>query len=515
MADFINIHTNNLSRELRNNVTYDDNWVFVPGNTITGDPNRFYEFTSLSQFQETCGSHGPEDSRTYLYVAGLLNAGLPVLFKRITMNNKGNEVKEVVKAKAEFQHTSGEESITDFTVYEKYGGTYGNDLTVELADENTSWWLRVYLNDFTLLENVKLMDYTEAEKAEKTEYLAKLKSALETVVMDKVEVQIPVDIGDKFDPITQRIKLAGGEDLEDSDVRAMLPDIYVDLEDMVLFNPKFITSGGYCDLEGEDNAIANAMKNLTLKRQDCRALIDLPRSTAEIDYITEARKLKYNQSTNTEAIPSASMCGPWVYMGIGSELQWMPPSFAYLMVVGNCLSKGGKVYTPKAGLSNGAIPNILRTEFEIGAVRSKEWLQDGDTNINPIMKVRNGSYVINGNSTLLTVPNTIEENAFQESSADLTVIEIRRQVYNIASELQYQYNATTAFETFSLRTAKLLDAMKSEGAVTNYDIENVSTNDDPRTLKVRLDVYLTPTIKNIEIFLNISYGNVTISGGEA
>lgn len=516
MADFINIHTNNLSRELRNTVTYDDNWVFVPGNTITGDPNRFYQFTSLTEFQEACGTHGPENSRTYLYVAGLLAAGLPVLFKRITKNDKNpSEIKEVAKATAEFTHTSGDEQITDFIVHEKYGGTFGNNLSVELFDSDSEWWIKVYMNGLTLLENQRLMVYTEADKANKKEYYKKLKGALDTVRLDKVDIQIPEDIGDKFEPISSKQQLSGGADIEDVYIKDMIPDIYTELNDKVLFNPKFITSGGYCNTESEEPLIIEAMKELTLNRQDCRALADLPHNTKESDYIKQARKLGYSQSSNSEAIPSVSMCAPWVYMRVGSELQWMPPSFAYLMVVGNSISKGGKVYTPKAGLANGSIPNVSRTEFEIGASRMQEWLKDGDTNINPIMKIRNGSYVIAGNSTLLTVADTLEENAFQESSADLTVIEIRRQVYNIATELQYQYNATAAFETFSLRTAKLLNAMKTEGAVANYDIENVSTNDDPRTLKVRLDVYLTPTIKNIEIFLNISYGNVTVSGGEA
>lgn len=517
MADFINIHTNNLSRELRNSVTYADNYVFVPGNTITGDPNQYYVFTSLTDFQNACGTSTPEGSRTYLYVAGLLASGLPVIFKRITKNDKNpSDVKEVSKATAEFTHSSGDEQIIDFRAYEKFGGTFGNSLSVQLEDTGSEWWIRVYMNGYTMLENVKLMSYTNVDKVNKEEYYGKLKTALNTVVLEKVEIEIPTDIGDKFEPVPSTQQLTGGKDLDDSDVKAMLPKLYKELEDKVLFNPKFITSGGYCDAEEDTGSpIFEAMKQLTLVRQDCRALVDLPQNTSESAYIEKVRDLGYSQGSSSEAIPSMSICAPWVYMRVGSELQWMPPSFAYLMVVGNCISKGGKVYTPKAGLANGTIPNVSRTEFEIGASRMQEWLKDGDTNINPIMKIRNGSYVIAGNSTLLTVPNTLEENAFQESSADLTVIEIRRQVYNIATELQYQYNATAAFETFSLRTAKLLNAMKTEGAVADYDIENISTNDDPRTLKVRLDVYLTPTIKNIEIFLNISYGSVIVSGGEA
>ena len=57
--------------------------------------------------------------------------------------------------------------------------------------------------------------------------------------------------------------------------------------------------------------------------------------------------------------------------------------------------------------------------------------------------------------------------------------------------------------------------MQSEGAVLDYIIANVSTNDDPRTLKIKLDVYVSPTIKNIEIYLNVAYGSIEMtSGGE-
>ena len=259
------------------------------------------------------------------------------------------------------------------------------------------------------------------------------------------------------------------------------------------------------------------MKEISSARQDCRALIDLPIGTLSGDQQNAALKLAYQQTSDTAPIPSASICAPWCYMQVGGSQLWMPPSFAYLTVVGNALSKGGEVYTPKAGLTSGVIPNVLKTEFEIGASLSETWQDETKVNINPIMKLQGGNYVIAGNSTLLLPEVSGNElNAFAESSADLTVIEIRRFVYNLATELQYQYNSTEAFETFSIRTAKFLEKMISEGAMSNYSIANASTEDDPRTLKIKLDVYLTPTIKKIEIFLNVAYGSVNIStGGEA
>ena len=517
---FVDIHTNNLSRELNNSITYPDNYVFIPGTAITGDPDVFYTFESLSDFQAACGTHGPEGSLSYEYVAGVLSAGLPVIFKRIASNNiNEEEVQSAQKASVEITHTDSETQgkVSDIRILEKYGGTYGNNLSITIRNTGTAYYLDVYLNKITLVESKRLITYPTEE--EPVEINKKLISALQTTEFDKITIDVLITDPAKFSlSQVSQIELTGGTDLDESLVPAMLPQVFAQLTDKILYSPKFITSGGYTDENPTVSApIADAMKELTRKRQDCRALIDLPINTLKEEQQSTARLLAYQQTANLQDIPSASTCAPWVYMQVGSEQLWMPPSYAYLMVVGDAISRGGKSYTPKAGLSNGVVPNVIRTQFEIGSDISEQWQTDGDVNINPIMKLQGGSYVIAGNSTLLQLDEaTNEENAFSESSADLTVIEIRRQAYNVAVELQYQYNAVTAFETFSLRMAKLLDAMSTEGSVTRYDIENISSDDEPRKLKVRLDVYLTPTIKNIEIFLNISYGSVEIgTGGEA
>lgn len=513
---FIDIHTNNLSRELRNNLTYADNWVFVPGTAITGDPDIIHEFTSLSQFQDTCGTHGPIDSITYEYVAGLLSAGLPVLFKRIT---KGTDKSTVKQASVQVTHTEEVENDTvDLEIKEKYGGTFGNDMSVVIRQTDTAYYMEVYLNEITLLESQRIITYNKSSDTQE-QISQKIMDALKnTITFERIDVEVKQTDAKKFKLATgkQHWKLTGGEDVDESKIEEQIPIVYKELTDKILFHPKFITSGGHTDKqESPDNPIATAMMDLTLTRQDCRALVDLARDIPLEEQIDKAREFQYQQTSNTQAIPSASMCAPWVYMQVGSTQKWMPPSFAYLMVVGDALSRGGNTYTPKAGLSNGIVPNIIRTQYSIGSDIVEAWQSDEDVNINPIMRLQGGSYVIDGNSTLLVKDiNADEENAFSESSADLTVIEIRRFVYNLATELQYQYNSVTAFETFSLRTAKFLDAMISEGAVTKYDIENISTNQEPRKLKVRLDVYLTPTIKNIEIYLNVSYGSIeVITGG--
>lgn len=520
---FINIHTNNLSRELRNNITFGDNWVYVPGTTITGDPDQIYMFTSLDDFRDTCGTYSPEGSITYEYVAGLLSAGLPVLFKRVasytyTVGDVSTTV-AVVKAKGIFAHDDPEDptkQINDIEIEEKFGGTFGNRITAKVRNTGAAYYIDVYLDENTLLESNQIITYdstAETQTLINERLIAALKTASDS--FKRININVLEEDPDKFNLLAKSVKLTGGVDFDESYVTRVIPSLYKEIEDKILFEPKFITSGGYTDDAASTTfPISNAMLDLTRVRQDCRALIDLPINVAKDKQQEVAENIGYVQQSNTQVIPSGSVCAPWVYMQVGTNKLWMPPSYAYLVVVGDALSKGGNAYTPKAGLSTGVVPNIIKTQFEIGSDIAEKWQAEGEVNINPIMKLQSNSYVIAGNSTLLVKDiNTGEENVFSESSGDLTVIEIRRLAYKAALEIQYQYNSLAAFEKFSMRVAKSLDTMISEGAITKYDIENISTDNEPRKLKVRLDVYLTPTIKYVEIFLNISYGSVEVNAG--
>lgn len=553
---FIDIHTNNLSRQLRNASTYLDNWVYVPGTAITGDWKKPYAFRSLDEFQKTCGTSSPDGSITYEYVAGLLSAGLPVLFRRIAYVNQNNltdedivkaeaaiaagddatedqieaasRVNGVKRAKIQLTHTVQEEGeptqVTDLIITEKYGGSYGNDLKVTIRKNGeTSYVIEIYYKN-SLVESNRFVT-VPTDMQEQLEINQLFINALSKLNMEKVDINVVETDPAKFKlSLVTDERLLGGADIDEGLVGAEIPASLDYIYDKILYQPKFITSGGYTDEnmdEGQSGTggttpIATAMLQISRTRQDCRALIDLPIGTPMERYKSLATMVSYQQTSSQQAIPSASMYGPWQYMQVGSEQLWMPPSYVFLTVVGSDISKGGRAYTPKAGKLSGIVTNIIKPEFDIGSTIAEDWQSDTETNINPIMRLQSGSYVINGNSTLLQPDTTSEEiNAFQESSADLTIIEIRRFIYNLATELQYQYNSAEAFENFSLRTAKFFETMISENAMSSYDITNISTDDEPRKLKVQVDVYITPTIKKIEIFLNVAYGSVEVITGGA
>lgn len=530
---FINITTNNLSRDLTSSPTFIDNWVYVPGAAITGDWSKPVALRSLDEFKKQFGTYSPDGSVTYDYVAGLLSAGLPVLFQRIACKGQadikwanGTPVIPSDTPKAEcanyiFSHTDTQpdgETVKDIKVSEKWGGTYGDKMTVCIRSTNNNYWIEVKYNG-AMLERTKIIAFNGNET--ETEKKRKFIDAVNKLDLDRVNIEVLCAIKDdtnEYDydkfviPSDDTDKaLSGGTDFDDDLLKAEIPSMYTLIEDKLLYSPKFITSGGYTDTQSS-SAIGDAMKNLTLKRQDCRAIIDLPLGTLRENYQADAAKYGYNQLASNTAIPSASMFGPWMYMQSGNNQVWMPPSFVYLSVVGSAISSGDTTYSPKAGLVDGRVLNVIKPEFEIGSDICSLWQADGKLQINPIMRLQTNDFVIAGNSTLLRLDED-EVNAFSESSADLAIIEIRRFIYNLATELQYQYNNANAFEKFSLRTANFFEGMVKKGAVSDYAISNISTDDDPRTLKVKVDVLVTPTIKAIEIYLNVAYGSIELNAG--
>lgn len=510
------------------------------GTAITGDWSKPVPVRSVDEFKKNFGTYSPDGSITYEYVAGLLSAGLPVLFQRIAcekqstvewMNNVPIFTEALKKAEcASYTATHGTEpnTVTDMIITEKYGGSYGNQMTVVIRLVNKTYWIDVKYRG-AVLEKYKIVTMEGNETV--YDRNKKFIDAINAIEFKKVNIDIPVDTN-STDPVEiQKVEnylipvnptkqdgsideyaLTNGSDFDEAMVVDEIPNlIFPKLTDKILYQPKFLTSGGYTDDTG--NAIGEAMKNLSEARQDCRALIDLPLGTLmSAQQSTAEAKYAYMQLSGTSIIPSASMCAPWAYMQVGNNQVWMPPSYIFLTVLGDNVSKGGKTYTPKAGYTSGRILNIIKPEFDIGSDICEQWQKSGATNINPIMQLQSGDYIIAGNSTLLRIDED-EVNAFNESSADLAVIEIRRFVYNLASELQYQYNGADAFETFSMKTSNFLNRMASDGTVTDYSIANVSTDDNPRTLKIQLNVWVAPTIKAIEIYLNVSYGSVTMSSG--
>lgn len=93
-----------------------DNIVYVPGTTITGEYERPVLLTTVDDFENKFGGYAVEGSPTYNYVRGLLIAGLPVLFRRIVgidMDSEDESAKKILIEKASKDLTVDITSVTE------------------------------------------------------------------------------------------------------------------------------------------------------------------------------------------------------------------------------------------------------------------------------------------------------------------------------------------------------------------------------------------------------------------
>ena len=233
---FIDIITNNQSRDLRNATTIADNWVYVPGNTITGDYTKPYAITSLEDFKELFGTYSPEGSITYEYVSGILAAGLPVLFRRIVSEdpNMNSVTATSLVTKASF--TLVKDSTDQVKITEKYGGSFGNRLYVHIRKTNTAYYLDVKLDDSTLLETHKLMPVIAGEPI--TDTNARLITALDSYTSDSTEPVASSAFPEKFERIVVEVK---NKDKETFDITQYM-DGTSDRTPIILENGKDIQS---------------------------------------------------------------------------------------------------------------------------------------------------------------------------------------------------------------------------------------------------------------------------------
>ena len=123
-------------------------------------------------------------------------------------------------------------------------------------------------------------------------------NGLASTSFDRIDIEVLAESADKFSmPIQSGIYLIDGADINNGLVAAEIPASYSFLKDKILYQPKFITSGGYTDTDMSTSApIATAMKELSLSRQDCRAIIDIPIGTPAEEQQSMASAVSYQHN---------------------------------------------------------------------------------------------------------------------------------------------------------------------------------------------------------------------------
>lgn len=485
-----------------------DNIVFVPGSAITGTSEPTL-YTSYNDFVSNHGDHGVEGSLTWDYVANILLAGFPVLFKRITHETGEEGAELVTHAKLDVKNTADTDIILTFT--DLYGGSYGNSLNIELKKEYESVYLRIK-RDQRVIETYKIATITDEIEEDDAKVKELVIKGLNSVKSNRISISIPDEEKFEFIEISNKY-LTGGKDADETKILEVISEenynnsLYPEFEDLYLYNIKFICSGGYVD---SDLTIANNLVKLAEARGDCVAFLDMPMG------IEKGIANTYFNTINTSY---AAAFAPWCYCELSTKTQkWMPPSFVFLnRLARSIITNNNPIWYPVAGVKRASLSNVLNTEYDIGATMLEEWTGDSSTQaLNPIMKLRSYGYVIYGQRTLYASDdsNYPSPSALRQLGIRLTVNEVKRAIFDIAIGLKFEKNDLYTWNEFRTLLNPLLTAMKSDRGISDYQIlmnKETTTDEDIQEFRIRgkVSIAVLNPVEDFEIDFVLEPQSVT------
>lgn len=381
-------------------------------------------------------------------------------------------------------------------IAEKYGGTYGNSLSVTTERVGNNVYLKVYFLT-KQIENIRVASIGNNLGTEEIKQL--LFEAFQNIESERVDVEVLADTYDQFEvPYVDNQNLTGGANIEEEDVRKEVSKTYSFLTDKYIYDIKFLTSGGYTDTDQYDTPIANAMVDLAEARQDCLAIPDLPIGTPK-DQVT-------NFFVNLDTSYAAAFA-PWAYIKLPDRSEaWMAPSYIFLYTLGRSIEQGNPVYLAPAGVLRASISQLVKPEYEIGGDILENWQSANPQCINPIMKLRSYGYVIYGQKTLYNIENSNSHlsSALQELNTRLVVNEIKKAIFDVAVRLTFQSNNQKTWNEFIALLDPTLNSIKLNGGITDYRIkmdETTTTEEDitNNTIRATVRISVSRAVENFEI----------------
>lgn len=280
----------------------------------------------------------------------------------------------------------------------------------------------------------------------------------------------------------------------ESDIREVLGDstYWSKLEDRALYNVRFLTSGGYCAVNGSDTAIATSMTVTASNRGDCVALLDHP-----INIVSAESLLELFKGVTLQSPQYATAFTPWIKASLSENFgevviddpdgYWtLPGSYAYLCAYNNMV-KDNATWLAAAGASRGAIPTLKEPLVAYGEkvcneIQSRE---EGAVAINPITYVTPYGYRIYGNRTLK--PNVDGLRATSFLNIRNLISDIKKTCFQACRIMAFEQNTDILWYNLKSRITPTLDQMVSNEGIRGYKVYRVATTEKAKVVgKVRI-----------------------------
>ena len=279
------------------------------------------------------------------------------------------------------------------------------------------------------------------------------------------------------------------------------------LEDRALYNVRFLTSGGYCAINGSDSSIALAMTNIASKRGDCVALIDHP-----INIINAETLLELFEGVQLNSPQYATAFTPWIKAKLSENFgdivlddpdgYWtLPGSYAYLSAY-NSMIRDNATWLAAAGASRGAIPTLAEPLVAYGEkvcneIQSRE---EGAIAINPITYVTPYGYRIYGNRTLK--PNVAGLKATSFLNIRNLISDIKKTCFQACRIMAFEQNTDILWYNLKSKITPTLDQMIANEGIRAYKLYRVSTTEKAKVVG-RVRIVPIEAVEDFEITIEL------------
>lgn len=235
---------------------------------------------------------------------------------------------------------------------------------------------------------------------------------------------------------------------------------YAPLTDKGLYNPTFLTVGGYfsVDTATPKQTLPSAItqiKTIAETRGDCLALFDHIWNVDTKDILTIATRVttKYG-----------AMFSPWCAYNINNIDITLPASVAYLESVASGIVNN-PIWYAMAGLQRGLVsgaPIVIYGEEFANTLTTKT-----GASVNPIAYV-NGAVTIWGNRTLFNNEGSLKASSFLNIRNLCT--RLKKQLYVSAKSILFEQNTDRLWFNFKSQLVAILDNMKTGQGISGYKV---------------------------------------------
>ena len=235
---------------------------------------------------------------------------------------------------------------------------------------------------------------------------------------------------------------------------------YAPLLDKGLYNPTFLTVGGYfsVDKTTPQETLPTAItqiKTIAEKRGDCLALFDHVWNVTSTDILTIAGRV---------ATKYGAMFSPWCAYNINGTDITLPASVAYLEAVARGIVNN-PVWYAMAGLQRGLVsgtPIVTYGEEFANTLTTKT-----GASVNPIAYV-NGVVTIWGNRTLYNNEGSLVASSFLNIRNLCS--RLAKQLYVSAKSILFEQNTDRLWFNFNAQLVAILDNMKTGQGISGYEV---------------------------------------------